>query len=136
MPADSPLPVLDLDHLSAMTGADTELSLEVLGIFREQAQLWSRMLDPRSEARQWADAAHTLKGASLGIGALKLAAACERAEKAGRSDTPPSPALAAVLLGDVKDALGEALEAAARAAYDLGAPGASSGASSGTRSAS
>lgn len=123
MPSDSPLPVLDLGQLSAMTGGDTELSLEVLGIFREQAQLWSRMLDPRSEARQWADAAHTLKGASLSIGALKLAAACETAEKAGRSDTPPSPAHASVLLGDVKDALGEALEAAARAAYELGSPG-------------
>lgn len=119
MPADTSLPVLDLDHLSAMTGGDTELSLEVIGIFREQAQLWSRLLDPRAEARQWADAAHTLKGASLGIGALKLAAACERAEKAGRSDTAPSPAHASVLLGDVKDALGETMEAAARAVYDL-----------------
>ena len=119
MPADTSLPVLDLDHLSAMTGGDTELSLEVIGIFREQAQLWSRLLDPRAEARQWADAAHTLKGASLGIGALKRAAACERAEKAGRSDTAPSPAHASVLLGDVKDALGETLEAAARAVYDL-----------------
>lgn len=119
MPADTSLPVLDIDHLSAMTGGDTELSLEVIGIFREQAQLWSRLLDPRAEARQWADAAHTLKGASLGIGALKLAAACERAEKAGRSDTAPSPAHASVLLGDVKDALGETLEAAARAVYDL-----------------
>ena len=121
MPADTSLPVLDIDHLSAMTGGDTELSLEVIGIFREQAQLWSRLLDPRAEARQWADAAHTLKGASLGIGALKLAAACERAEKAGRSDTAPSPAHASVLLGDVKDALGETLEAAARAVYDLAA---------------
>lgn len=119
MPADTSLPVLDLDHLSAMTGGDTEMSLEVIGIFREQAQLWSRLLDPRAEARQWADAAHTLKGASLGIGALKLAAACERAEKAGRSDTAPSPAHASVLMGDVKDALGETLEAAARAVYDL-----------------
>ena len=60
-----------------------------------------------------------LSRASLGIGALKLAAACERAEKAGRSEAAPSTAHAAVLLGDVKDALGEALEAAARAAYDL-----------------
>ena len=119
MPADTSLPVLDLDHLSAMTGGDAELSLEVIGIFREQAQLWSRLLDPRAEARQWADAAHTLKGASLGIGALKLAAACERAEKAGRSDTAPTPAHASVLLADVKDALGETLEAAARAVYDL-----------------
>lgn len=113
------LPVMDLDHLAAMTSGDTGLGIEVIEIFQHQAQLWSRLLDPRLEAREWSDAAHTLKGASLGIGALKLAAACERAEKAGRGAEAPSPAHAAVLLGDVKDALGETLEAAARAAYDL-----------------
>lgn len=113
------LPVMDLDHLAAMTSGDTALGIEVIEIFQHQAQLWSRLLDPRLEAREWSDAAHTLKGASLGIGALKLAAACERAEKAGRSAETPSPAHAAVLLSDVKDALGETLEAAARAAYDL-----------------
>lgn len=117
------LPVMDLDHLSAMTGGDRELGIEIIEIFQHQAQLWSRLLDPRLEAREWSDAAHTLKGASLGIGAIKLAAACERAEKAGRSTEPPSPAHAAVLLGDVKDALGETLEAAARAAYDLASAG-------------
>lgn len=123
MTTQSPLPVLDLGHLSAMTGGDTELSLEVIEIFREQAQLWSRLLDPQGEASQWADAAHTLKGASLSLGALKLAAACERAETAGRADIVPSKAHAAVLLGDIKDALGETLEAAARAAYDLASTG-------------
>jgi HPt (histidine-containing phosphotransfer) domain-containing protein len=114
-----PLAIMDLDHLSAMTGGDFVLGIEVIGIFQHQAQLWSRLLDPRLEAREWSDAAHTLKGASLGIGAIRLAAACERAEKAGRSDTPPSPAHAAVLLGDIKDVLGETLEAAARATYEL-----------------
>ncbi len=113
------LPVLDLDHLSAMTGGDTALGIEVIEIFQHQAQLWSRLLDPRLPARDWSDAAHTLKGASLGIGALKLAAACERAEKVGRSEDVPRPAHAAVLLSEIKDALGEALEAAARAAYAL-----------------
>ena len=113
------LPVMDLDHLSAMTSGDIDLGIEVIEIFQHQAQLWSRLLDHRLEARDWSDAAHTLKGASLGIGAIKLASACEKAEKAGRGETAPSPAHAAVLLGDVKDALGETLEAAARAIYDL-----------------
>lgn len=117
------LPVMDLGHLSAMTGGDTDLSIEIIEIFQHQAQLWSRLLDPRLPARDWSDAAHTLKGASLGIGALKLAAVCERAEKAGRSETAPSPAHASVLLNDIKDALGETLEAAARAAYDLTSAG-------------
>ncbi|MFN4226191.1 MAG: Hpt domain-containing protein [Hyphomonas sp.] len=120
------LPVMDLAHLAAMTGGDTALGIEVIEIFQHQAQLWSRLLDPRLPSREWADAAHTLKGASLGIGALKLAAACERAEKAGRSEPAPGPTHAAVLLGDVKDALGETLEAAARAAYDLASAGRSS----------
>lgn len=117
------LPVMDLGHLSAMTGGDTDLGIEVIEIFQHQAQLWSRLLDPRLPAREWSDAAHTLKGACLGIGALKLAALCERAEKAGRSETAPSPAHASVLLNDIKDALGETLEAAARAAYDLTSAG-------------
>lgn len=120
------LPVMDLAQLSAMTGGDTALGIEVIEIFQHQAQLWSRLLDPRLPPKEWSDAAHTLKGASLGIGALKLAAACEKAEKAGRSEAPPSSAHAAVLLADIKDALGETLEAAARAAYGLASSGRSS----------
>jgi HPt (histidine-containing phosphotransfer) domain-containing protein len=123
MSSDLPLPLLDLGHLTSMTGGDADLSLEVLGIFREQAGLWSRLLDPIGEPSQWSDAAHTLKGASLGIGALKLAAACARAEKAGRSKTPPEQTQAALLLGEIKDVLGETLEATARAAHDLAASG-------------
>lgn len=118
-----PLPVLDTAHLSRMTGGDVALSLEVIEIFQQQAVMWSRLLDPKQGPRQWADAAHTLKGASLGIGALKLAAACERAEKAGRSDVPPSLTAAALLIGDIKDLIGETLEAAARATYDLTSAG-------------
>jgi HPt (histidine-containing phosphotransfer) domain-containing protein len=118
-----PLPVLDTGHLSRMTGGDSALALEVIEIFQQQAAMWSRLLDPQQGPGQWADAAHTLKGASLGIGALRLAAACERAEKAGRSDAPPSLTGAALLIGDIKDALGETLEAAARAAYDLTSAG-------------
>ncbi len=122
-PPDAPLAVLDLEHLSAMTGGDDALALEVIDIFHHQADIWSRLLDPRLEAASWADAAHTLKGASLGIGALKLAAACERAERAGRADMPPGVTVASVLLNDIKDALGETREAAARASYDLTSAG-------------
>ena len=75
--------LLDREHLKAMTGGDNDLAVEVIEIFRHQAEIWSRMLDPHAEASQWADAAHTLKGASLGIGAILLASKCEKAEKAG-----------------------------------------------------
>lgn len=113
------LALLDRAHLSAMTGGDTDLSIEVIGIFREQAEMWSRMLDPKAEPRQWADAAHTLKGSSLSIGAIRLAAKCERAEKAGRADEAPSVTAAAVLLGEVRDVLNQTLEEAAKAVHEL-----------------
>ncbi len=116
---DSPLALLDREHLKAMTGGDSELAAEVIDIFREQAQLWSRLLDPKAEARQWADAAHTLKGAALSIGAIQLARTCERAEKAGRSEPLPSLTAIAVMLGDIRDSLSQTLEEAAKVAYDL-----------------
>ncbi|MCI4645272.1 MAG: Hpt domain-containing protein [Hyphomonadaceae bacterium] len=112
----SDLPVLDLDHLSRMTGGDEELAAEVIGIFQEQAALWGRLLSAQEPAEIWADAAHTIKGAALGIGAIRLARYCERAENLGRSKEV-SPAQSAVALDDVRAALGEALEAAAAAAH-------------------
>tara|TARA_R110000850_G_scaffold49911_2_gene122888 strand:+ start:10461 stop:10853 length:393 start_codon:yes stop_codon:yes gene_type:complete len=121
--APAPLALLDRDHLKAMTGGDTSLAIEVIDIFRQQAEIWSRLLDPRADASQWADAAHTLKGASLGIGAVRLAAVCGRAERLGRADTPPSVTAAAVMLGDIKDTLGDTLEAVAKAAYELASSG-------------
>ena len=56
---------------------------EVLALFREQANLWSSMLDPDAEG--WRDAVHTIKGAARGIGAFNLAEACEAAEAEGAS---------------------------------------------------
>lgn len=118
-PATTPLPLLDENQLNAMTGGDIDLSLEVIDIFVHQTEIWARMLDPRADATQWADAAHTLKGASLSIGAMKLAKACEIAERAGRAEPAPSTAAAAALLTDVKDLLGETLEATAKLSHAL-----------------
>lgn len=120
----TPLALIDRDTLKVMTGGDTALAIEVIDIFREQAGLWSRLMDPKAEARQWADAVHTMKGTSLSIGALRLAQICERAEKAGRAETPPSITAAAVLLGEVRDILALTLEEAAKTAYELAGKGA------------
>lgn len=120
----SPLALLDRDHLKAMTSGDVALAQEVIEIFQEQTGLWSRLLDPKAEPRQWADAAHTMKGACLSIGALRLAQACERAEKAGRAEEPPSMTATAVLLGDIRDCLSLTLEEVAKAAYELASRGA------------
>ena len=113
---------IDLDQLLLMTGGDVDLAEEVIDIFRQQAEIWSRLLDPKAPAQQWADAAHTLKGAALSIGADDLAEACRKAEEAGR-DLPPSPAGAALLLNEVKDALTATLEACGRATHALSRPG-------------
>ena len=113
---------IDLDHLLSMAGGDPDLAEEILGIFRHQTEIWSRLLDPRAEASQWADAAHTLKGAALSIGAQRLADCCREAEQAGR-DLPPSPAGAALLLNEVKDELTAALDACSRASHALSRPG-------------
>jgi len=112
------LPVLDRDHLSSMTGGDPGLQAEVIEIFRHQADIWGRMLSARQAPSAWADAAHTIKGAALGIGAIRLARACARAERLGRSGDP-GLAEAALALDEVRAALGEALEAAAGAAHEL-----------------
>lgn len=113
---------LDLEQLLAMTGGDVDLAEEVIGIFRHQVEIWARMLDPRAPAEQWADASHTLKGAALSIGAHELAEACRVAEQAGR-EAPPSAAGAALLLNDVKDEIGRALEACSRATHKLAQSG-------------
>lgn len=113
-----PLAVLDRNHLKMMTGGDADLAAEVIEIFRHQADIWGRLLSAREAPEAWADAAHSLKGAALGIGALKLAKTCAQAETLGRSGEV-SAAQAAVMLEEVRADLGEALEEAARAAHEL-----------------
>ena len=116
-------PLIDREHLSTMTGGDSGLAIEIIEIFREQADIWSRMLEPANPPQQWADAAHSLKGAALSLGANQLAAACATAESLGRREDPPSKTEAAVAISDIKDALGAALEAAAHLGHEIGQTG-------------
>ena len=111
--------LIDRAHLSTMTGGDTDLALEIIEIFRHQAEIWARMLEPNDPPQQWADAAHSLKGAALSVGAHQLGKICGDAEHLGRRVVPPSRAEAAVALSDVKNALGHALEAAARLSHHI-----------------
>lgn len=73
---------LNMEHLNRFTLGDAILTEEVLGLFREQVNMWSRVLDPALPDQAWRDAAHTLKGAALGVGAFALAGACAEAEVA------------------------------------------------------
>jgi HPt (histidine-containing phosphotransfer) domain-containing protein len=109
---------LDLDQLRTMTSGDAAIAAEALGIFRQSADLWGRMLDPHGPAEQWADAAHAIKGAARSVGLTPLGDACETAEHLGRSGAA-TPAQAGVALSAVKDRLGEALETLAHVEHQL-----------------
>ena len=87
---------VDFGYLEAFAAGDAQVVEEVLGLFREQAALWSGLLDPASEG--WRDAVHTIKGAARGVGAFPLGDACERAEQMGPSG-----------LDGVRDALNAAI---------------------------
>ena len=75
---------VDFSYLESFAGTDDSLIDEVLEIFREQAGLWSPMLEADSVG--WRDAVHTVKGAARGVGAFALGDACERAEQGGSLD--------------------------------------------------
>ncbi len=96
---------VDFRHLERYAAGDEALVEEVLGLFREQAALWLPLLDPAAEAGAWRDAAHSLKGSALGVGAFQVAQACEAAEAAFEA---PLGVKTARLLG-VRDALDRAL---------------------------
>jgi HPt (histidine-containing phosphotransfer) domain-containing protein len=105
---------VDFAHLEAYAAHDGEVIDEVLTIFREQTTVWIRLLDPSGPSVVWRDGAHTLKGASLGVGAFALAEVCAEAEagadlEAGRR---------AIILGRVRDALDAALADIAAYAHE------------------
>ncbi|MFN3932198.1 MAG: Hpt domain-containing protein [Brevundimonas sp.] len=101
---------VDFAVLERMTGGDDAISEEVLGLFVQQAAMWSPMLDVREAG--WRDGVHTIRGAAAGIGASALAEACQRAEAADKAGAPP-------LLDRVRDALDLALSDVAAFRHEL-----------------
>ena len=77
-------PIVDQAHLDRMTGGYAAMAAEVLGLFREQCDLWMRLLEPTTETLDWGNAAHTIKGSARGIGAWMLGEICGEAEEAAR----------------------------------------------------
>lgn len=96
---------VDFGHLEAYAAGDQGLIDEVLDLFKQQVEMWMRLLDPRGDAGVWRDGAHTLKGASLGVGAFDLARACAAAEQGETA----GPGEKAVMLEHIRDALDAAL---------------------------
>lgn len=101
---------VDFAVLEHMTGGDDGVSEEVLGLFVEQAAMWSGMLDARTDG--WRDAVHTIRGAAAGIGAGALAEACGEAETA-------DPAVASAGLERVRTALDTSLADVAAYRHEL-----------------
>ena len=79
---------VDFAYLETYCAGDMNLVDEVLGLFREQAAIWSPLMDPNNPTDGWRDAVHTLKGAARGVGAVELGRLCEAAEAAEHNAIP------------------------------------------------
>jgi HPt (histidine-containing phosphotransfer) domain-containing protein len=78
-------PVIDVAHLQRMACDDKNLMIEVLGIFRQQADMWEKLLSPDTPTPDFMVAAHTIKGSAKSIGAWELGEICGRAEEEART---------------------------------------------------
>jgi len=103
---------VDFKHLERFAAGDQAVVDEVLAIFQEQASLWVRLLDPKADGDGWRDAAHTLKGSALGVGAFALADECEAAE------ATTGAAERALLLESIRDEVQRALADIAAYAHE------------------
>ena len=87
---------VDFAYLEGFAAGDSGIVEEVLALFREQAALWTPMLDPAHAG--WKDAVHTVKGAARGVGAFQLGEVCERCEEGQDSLEAVKTALDAALM--------------------------------------
>ena len=71
---------LDLVHLAKYTFGDRGLECELLGLFRSQAGIYVSRLETAANAKEWRDAAHSLKGSARGLGAWALGDIAEEIE--------------------------------------------------------
>lgn len=72
--------VIDFDHLEKYVAGDDALRDEILQIFSEQVEMLVQQFDVFQTDENWKNTAHTLKGASRGVGVWDLARLCEEAE--------------------------------------------------------
>lgn len=104
---------IDFAHLAAYTAGDRALEDEVFSLFREQTQMWLRLLTVEAALDDWNSAAHSLKGSARGIGAFRLAECCEAAERAAGG----SAAARSVTADEIRAAVKEVLDAVAHRDY-------------------
>jgi HPt (histidine-containing phosphotransfer) domain-containing protein len=75
-------PVLDRAHLAQYSGGDAALEAELFDLLEAQMTACIETMGRAGpgDDRTWRDAAHTLKGAARGVGAMQLGEACAAAE--------------------------------------------------------
>ncbi|QNL18324.1 Hpt domain-containing protein [Hyphobacterium sp. CCMP332] len=80
--------IFDRAHLNQYTAGDAALEAELVGLLRDQAERCLGAMQAATDINAWRAAAHTLKGASRGVGAFELGEACQRAEDAPQAAWP------------------------------------------------
>jgi hypothetical protein len=71
---------IDLEHLDKYVFGDRALLDEILSIFIDQVSILVERMNVEAEDVDWREAAHTLKGASRGVGAFRLGDLAAEAE--------------------------------------------------------
>lgn len=79
---------IDLVHLARQTGGDEALEQELLALFAEQCHRQIAIIHEVADRMRRVDAAHTLKGAALAIGAWSVAEAATAVENALATAAP------------------------------------------------
>lgn len=79
-------PALDAAHLARQTLGDRELERELLALFEAQCRRLVPVIAGVVQGIARPDAAHTLRGAALAIGAGRVAALCEDVERLFAAD--------------------------------------------------
>jgi hypothetical protein len=77
---------VDFAYLEGFAAGDMGVVLEVLALFRRQAEGWAKTLT--ADRPDWREVLHTIKGASRGVGANALGDICARAEWKGVDELP------------------------------------------------
>ena len=72
---------VDLVYLGRFTLGNLALEAEVLDLFMTHTPRYLADLGAAVTAKEWHDAAHTLKGAARGVGAWRVARCAEMAER-------------------------------------------------------
>lgn len=71
---------IDFNHLNRYVDGDVDLTRELFGLFKNQIDTWMKMISMDVDLEMFESAAHTLKGTSQAVGAMRLANLCQQAE--------------------------------------------------------